>query len=473
MDTRTQRQQADLVTTRSTNLFWALDRTSSTREVLARAEELLAGGSSSDEVEALRAKVSLISGRTLEALDWARTRLNHLGIDERTMLSALLVAADAWAIHGRTKKALEAAHSGIDLATRYTAELPNARRSLVAATARAQRLAGELITAETLTDRAYRESVEQHDSESHAVWVVLLGQAALARGKVRSAAGWFQEGAVLSRDLGSLGQLPWCLANLAQALALAGDPAGARAALAEFDSLPDGLPPLFELDVALARAWTAAAQGEVSEAAALALKAAQTAHASRQFALSAVAFHEVVRFGVARPVRARLESLVSVVDGPLLKTFAAHAAALTAADASALEEVARSFEAMGACLLAAEALSEAAAAHRRTGRTTRVVASSTRARALADLCEGARTPALAGPEPDPLTRRERQVAILAGQGFSNSAIATRLFVSVRTVENHLHRVYAKLGVTCRKHLPEAVGIPTVPCASDATEHQTE
>jgi DNA-binding CsgD family transcriptional regulator len=58
--------------------------------------------------------------------------------------------------------------------------------------------------------------------------------------------------------------------------------------------------------------------------------------------------------------------------------------------------------------------------------------------------------------PVPLTNREREVAILAASGLTSRAIAERLFLSARTVDNHLARIYAKLGVTSRAELPAAI-----------------
>ncbi len=48
---------------------------------------------------------------------------------------------------------------------------------------------------------------------------------------------------------------------------------------------------------------------------------------------------------------------------------------------------------------------------------------------------------------DTLTHREREIAMLAADGLSSRAIAERLYVSVRTVDNHLGRIYTKLGVS--------------------------
>ncbi len=51
-----------------------------------------------------------------------------------------------------------------------------------------------------------------------------------------------------------------------------------------------------------------------------------------------------------------------------------------------------------------------------------------------------------------LTPGEREVALLAGQGLTNRAVAERLFVSPKTVEANLSRVYSKLGIRSRAEL---------------------
>lgn len=52
-------------------------------------------------------------------------------------------------------------------------------------------------------------------------------------------------------------------------------------------------------------------------------------------------------------------------------------------------------------------------------------------------------------DPGTLTEREREVLVLLGDGLSNKAIAARLYLSVRTVEGHLAKLYTRLGVHSR------------------------
>jgi DNA-binding CsgD family transcriptional regulator len=57
---------------------------------------------------------------------------------------------------------------------------------------------------------------------------------------------------------------------------------------------------------------------------------------------------------------------------------------------------------------------------------------------------------------DGLTDSERRVVDLVGEGLTNSEIGERLFVSRRTVESHLARVYTKTGVRSRGELIASV-----------------
>jgi ATP/maltotriose-dependent transcriptional regulator MalT len=178
----------------------------------------------------------------------------------------------------------------------------------------------------------------------------------------------------------------------------------------------------------------------------------------------------------------RLAALVGERDLPLarLTVGAALAAALAATgDPGAVEEaertLARTGEVAGELVPAAVRLAtagallaagrhERAAGLLREAETAFAAAGWPRRRALAArLLEQFRVPATPSEQASrrgrpgeasngALSERELEVATLAGTGLSSRAIALRLCISERTVENHLQRVYGKLSVHGRAAL---------------------
>ena len=55
-----------------------------------------------------------------------------------------------------------------------------------------------------------------------------------------------------------------------------------------------------------------------------------------------------------------------------------------------------------------------------------------------------------------LTPQEKEIAQLAATGLTNREIATRLYMSHRTVSSHLYRIFPKLGITSRAALRDAL-----------------
>ncbi|MFI7005512.1 LuxR C-terminal-related transcriptional regulator [Streptomyces sp. NPDC050145] len=57
----------------------------------------------------------------------------------------------------------------------------------------------------------------------------------------------------------------------------------------------------------------------------------------------------------------------------------------------------------------------------------------------------------------PLTPREREVAVLIGDGLTNRQIAERLVISKRTADTHVEHILTKLGVASRVQIAAVVG----------------
>lgn len=135
------------------------------------------------------------------------------------------------------------------------------------------------------------------------------------------------------------------------------------------------------------------------------------------------------------------------------------ASALAEGDPDRLLLAADELEGLGAHLPAAEAAAAAAGVWHRRRERRQATAASVRAGAIAEAhCEGARTPLLETVRAAaPLTGREREIAALAAAGEPSKEIAAALTLSVRTVDNHLQRAYAKLGIATRRELAAHLG----------------
>ena len=142
----------------------------------------------------------------------------------------------------------------------------------------------------------------------------------------------------------------------------------------------------------------------------------------------------------------------------------ADAAAVVADDPAGLVLAASTLEDIGAFGYAAEAFALAAARFAEQGLAARAAREGERARALAERVGASVADVATLRSVSLLTAREREVAAMAGTGRSDKDIADALAVSVRTVETHLHRAYAKLGVEGRSSLADALGL----VRSDAT-----
>ncbi|WP_369046933.1 LuxR C-terminal-related transcriptional regulator [Sinomonas sp. P10A9] len=152
----------------------------------------------------------------------------------------------------------------------------------------------------------------------------------------------------------------------------------------------------------------------------------------------------------------RLRDVAERIEGAWAASAARMASALIDGSPATLLEAAESLFAAGAVWNSRECFADASRALDRMLRRTDAREAWAR-KTDCDAILGDEGPALAPPEVKRLTRREREVVAFAVSGLSDREIAQRLTVSVRTVEGHLYRAYAKLDVTSREQLTSAVG----------------
>lgn len=289
------------------------------------------------------------------------------------------------------------------------------------------------------------------------VWCQLVaGEACILLGRAHHAKQHFQTALNDARKRHFRGTVANAWAGIALSYAHLGNLAAAREALAESDAQESRLG-VFEPNIAVARATVAVLGGAVSRATDELHAAATSAALGGNVGAEARVLHEMVRLGLAAKVVGRLVKLSAHSDSALVIARANHARAAAADDPHALAAVGDAFAQMGMVALASEVSAEAANAYRRRGDTRRATASTRLAATLLASCDTAPMPNSSRPDTlTPLTLREREVAYLAADGVSNKAIAEQLFVSTRTVENHLAKVFIKLGVSSRQDLLSAL-----------------
>jgi DNA-binding CsgD family transcriptional regulator len=241
----------------------------------------------------------------------------------------------------------------------------------------------------------------------------------------------------------------------AHAAAIRGDVEIAVESMAVADQAGGSCDGLFYPWRARARAWTAACTGDIAGAVRLTQNLIVRLRADGFAGHELLALHDLVRLGRPEPAADRMQALLATVPGGRAATLLMrHARAAADHSGDGLFAAARDFHAHGYLTFAAEAAAGAVRLFR-TARDPQALAASTLLADVLARCDVIRTPALLTVQPA-LTTRERQVAELAADGAKSREIADQLFLSPRTVENHLQRVYAKLGVNGREALAPAL-----------------
>jgi DNA-binding CsgD family transcriptional regulator len=439
---------------RTKNLFWGLLDIDRSLEVDRHARQIVA---SPDGLEALlvdEAALHMFSGHPDEAL--ALLDAGPATDDPWNRVIRAIPLAPALSAAGRTGAAIAVAEAAFEEHAALGDQLAIAHPGThIVNQVFALTDAGRLEEAEQLAAAGYDITVADRSLIAQIWFALNLGRIALVAGRPATARRWAREGVAVARSTGFVGPLHLALSGVAASSAALGDADAARRAVDELDALPGF--GFLEPEQAIGRAWTLVVEGDVAGARTTLEAAADAAAATGHVVAESWLRHDLARLGAADRQVDRLDELAAGSDSALIAVRARHARAAATADAAALSDAVDELESIGLLLVAAEAANDASDAWKKKGEPRRAAAMSERSATLLARCEGAATPGTVRTDAVvPLSKREREVALLASQNVPSKEIAEQLFLSVRTVNNHLQRVYTKLGVTSRGELGQAL-----------------
>ncbi|BBZ32020.1 LuxR family transcriptional regulator [Mycolicibacterium confluentis] len=208
--------------------------------------------------------------------------------------------------------------------------------------------------------------------------------------------------------------------------------------------------------LALARAWVAAARGELDVACEAARTGVEQARHNGQLASEAMCLQTSALLGDT-DAAPRLTHLATEVGNRRANDAARFARALSTGNGDGLAEASVHFEKAGELLVAADAAAHAARAYSAQGASGRTLVCTARARKLATRCGVRFLPALVGcAVPELFTPRQLAIAELILAGRTNRDIGAALSLSVRTVEGHIYRASQRTGVQGRRELASLI-----------------
>lgn len=446
-------ERALLAMHRASSLYYRAGDERDALQTLALALEDDTPDVLADEITALTATLHAMSGRTSAALELARPVLDR-SASGRAIAQAGLAVTQAMRAAGSTDDAEalnRAAMSQLEAHDRADALLPKS--------AYGANQAAILLTAGRI-DEALRAADDAVDVARQGGAVISEGLALLARADALAMLGRLDDAMASARRSEATfvhANHPcyraWAIATRAYVAALAGDDDGVAAARTDLIALGETPAKLYTERVLLATSIVGFGADPAGVAEAL-LRTARTIAEQGDVDGAIRCVYELVRLG-SSVGRVELVTWCAGSQSALHHVMAAHAESPD--DPDALGDVAARFVALGARLFAADAALRAArlaeerrarTAARRWERTADTLVPERRTVTVPD----DRHTSAALPSAIVLTRREQEVASLAARGLSSRAIGEQLFLSPRTVENHLARVYQKLGISSRAAL---------------------
>ena len=397
---------------------------------------------------AMLALISLLQGRVTDGLGSAE-QLIIAGASDPEAYTALV---GSMAVHGQPGRALALADDFV----RSHGE-PDPRSLFPDFRWVAMIDAGRLVEMEAELDTAWTIALEQGDRHRQARLALALAVLHVDTGQLTASMAWAERSASLARSIGERFGIRWALSARLLAASKLGDLAAAKAASATLSEVPGHPAELFEIYGRRGAGWLSAALGRSSDACDDLLSFATQLIEDGSITHAVRTLVDVACLGEPGHALEVLNTINVELDGDLMPLCVAFVTALAAADAAELESVSIGFEQHGYGNLAVAAALATRDIYARSGRSRDANGWTRKAEQL--LSGSGELPGLSSAELDSvatLTRRERQIAHLVTQGYTNREVAESSFLSIRTVENHLARIYQKLGVRSRAELASAL-----------------
>jgi DNA-binding CsgD family transcriptional regulator len=423
-------------------------------DFLDRAASDLPGGGQRSRVRAVEAMLRLHHGDTAAVRRLASAVLDEPAADGGSRALSRSLLAHLQAAGGAPRQALLAI-ADVEHEKGYRrAETPYVQLAVDLARGTALALAADLPGLDDLGRP--RERSERHQ---HVDFPLDAGYRNIVRAQGARLGGRLEEAGRLAAEACAILSPRQVYASLAHAerahaAALTGNATVAAAAMADADRTYRPNMAILYPWLEQARAWTAVATGDQPQAVAILRRLVTRLRADGFHGHELIANLDLARLGVAAEAAQRVRWLAARTDEPLAETITWYVDAVAARDGAALLDSIVDFQERGLYLFAAEAAATAVSLLRSIRSTGAPFAADNLAKLL-EHTPTARTPALSIRQPS-LTPRERQIARLAAAGVSSKEIADQLYLSSRTVDNHLMRVYAKLGVSGRTELAAAL-----------------
>jgi DNA-binding NarL/FixJ family response regulator len=445
----------EIARSRALNLAWGLHRVGDAVELLDRATP----GAALDDVHTLhatKAMLWIIDDRLHEVAEQGRSVLRGEAGDSRSAQVVIPPAALAHMEFGDAAGALALLGHCRHRLEHWEPEPRRFHHVMTLAAAFLMGRTGEMSAAMEELDRTEQPGAAQPPVAA------VRARILRSRGRFAEAIRLLRHAIAPAREIYLFTSRAWMLAQLAGTLAEGGYHAEALRVLDEAHAAQQAAQPFpiathgVSMETALVRAHVGDVAAARRQARALAGHCAEIGRPAQELA----ALHLAARLGDAQAVGDRAAALAGQASSRLMHLQAEHVYGLAARDPSALASAAARWGEFGWEPLAAEACAQALRAYREAGRRREHRAAVAACRQSLARYAGAVPGWAHGESRDTqtLTVRELQVATLAAGGSTNQDIASRLVVSIRTVENHLQRAYAKLGVTGRAELAGSLGL---------------